>query len=392
VTARRTYALWAATRLALLVLLYLPRVGGHTLFGDLGHYKAWGDGFVHWTRVPYRDFGWEYPPGALLVIGPPGLVMAAYSGIFIALMIVADLGVVVALRRLGARLGSNHGLWLWLGSVLLLGPIAYTRYDTVSSLLAVLALLGIAAGMPLAAGLALGGGIAMKLWPALLLLVVPFAAQRRKVLLGTGAVLAASVLVVLAMGGARHGAETFSRHTGRGLQVESIAATPLVIAERGGADISIDLHQSSGSWDLTGTGVATALTTTSVLSALALVVIGAMFLWVRRRPELWLDLPAAALLVLTVTDKVLSPQYQLWLLGLLAAALCRRGSALVPAAVLVALSVPLTQVVYPVYYRDLVHGHGLVVVVVLALRNALLVAATIVAVVRLWLAGRTATP
>lgn len=388
-TRRKAYALWAATRIALLVMLFLPRVGGHTLYGDIGHYKIWADGLVHWTRVPYRDFGWEYPPGAALVIGPPGLVMAAYSGIFVALMIAADLAVLETLRRLALRLGSDCGLWLWLGGVLLLGPVAYTRYDTVASLLAVLTLAGVAAGAPVLAGLALGGGIVVKLWPALLLLVVPFARERRRLLLSTGAVLAVSVLAVLAIGGAKHGAETFTRHTKRGLQVESIAATPVVIAERAGADVSIDLHESSGSWDLTGTGVAAALKATSALSALALLAIGALFLRVRRRPETWPDLPATALLLLTVSDKVLSPQYQLWLLGLLAAALCRRGSPLALPGLLVVISCALTQVVYPVYYRDLVHGHGLVVVTALAVRNALLVAATLIAVVRVW---RTATP
>jgi hypothetical protein len=52
----------------------------------------------------------------------------------------------------------------------------------------------------------------------------------------------------------------------------------------------------------------------------------------------------------------------------------------------------LVLVVYPAFYKDLVNGEGLVVVVALVARNAVLVAATVLAVVRLWqsLAGEQA--
>lgn len=389
-TRRTTYLAWVATRLVLFVLLVTPRVGGHILFGDAAHYEVWARGILHGHPLPYRDFGWEYPPLAALVIVPPGLVPHGYSIAFVALMVGVDLAMTTALLRLARRLGSDRGLVLWLAGVLLLGPLAYTRYDSFSSLLAVLAALALAAGTPLLAGVAIGGGIAAKLWPAVLLLSLPLVREWRRVLLGCGAVLAAMLLLVLSIGGARHGAETLTKHTTRGLQVESVAATPVVVAQRAGADVHIAFYKSSGSWDLTGTGVAAALDATKVLNAAALVVI-ALLLWrVRRRPELWLDLPATALLLLAVTDKVLSPQYELWLLGLLAAALCRRDSPLVPAAFVVAVTAPLTQLIYPVGYHDLVHGRGVVVVVVLAIRNAFLVVATALAVVRLWQAGRTA--
>jgi hypothetical protein len=391
VTERSPYKLWAISRAVLLVMLALPVVGRRPMFGDLHHYEFWAHGIVHWTRVPFRDFGWEYPPGAALVIAPPGFVPAIYDQAFIALMVLADLGMVVALRRLGHRLGSQRGTWLWIAGVTALGPVAFARYDTVSSLLAVLTIGAVLAGAPVLAGVALGGGVVMKLWPALLLVLVPFVPQWRRMLLAAGAVVAATVLVVLAIGGARHGGETFTKHTVRGLQVESIAATPLVVAQRSGADIAIDAHVSSGSWDLSGPGVAAALTATSIATALAVLAIGVLTLRVRRTPERWLDLTVACLLLLTVADKVLSPQYLLWVFGLLCAALCRRDSVLYPTAVVMVVVAALSQVVFPMYYRDLVDGTGLVVVAVLTIRNVLLVAATGLAVTRVWRA-RTATP
>lgn len=392
-TTRRTYLIWAVTRIAMLSMLPFAAVGWKRLYGDIGHYRVWAEGIAHWTRVPYRDFGWEYPPGATAVMTPPVLFGHLYRKAFIALMVGVDLGVLVALRRLAARLGSQRGVLLWLGCVALLGPMAFTRYDSVASLLAILTLSAVAAGAPLLAGVLLGGGVVVKLWPVVLLVAVPFVTGRRRLLLGAGAVLAATVLAVLAIGGARHGTETLTRHTNRGLQVESIVATPLVVAERAGSPIDISFYETSGSWDMTGPGVAGALAAAKVLTVVAVAAVAVLVARTRRRPDLYADLAFTALLLLTVSEKVLSPQYELWLFGLLAAALCRRGSPLGPVALLVAATAPLTQLVYPVYYRDLVNGQGLLVVVALVARNALLVAAAVTAVTLLWRATRrSATP
>ncbi len=390
-TDRKPWKVWAVSRGILLLMLALPVVGQHTLYGDLARYQHWADGIVHWTRLPFRDFGWEYPPGAALVIAPPGFVSDVYDAVFITLMLAADLAMVVTLRRLGTRLGSQRGTYLWIAGVTLLGPVVFTRYDTVSSLLAVLALSGVAAGAPVAAGLALGGGIVVKLWPALLVVVVPFAAQRRRLIVAAGAVVVVTVLAVLSIGGARHGSETFTKHTRRGLQVESIAATPIVLAQRAGADVDISAHVSSGSWDVTGTGASVALEATSVASALALALIGVLVLRVRRNPERWLDLAATSLLLVAVSGKVLSPQYELWLLALFAAAVCRPDSPMWPTGLLLVVTAGLSQVVYPMNYHDLVDGSGLFVVGVLVLRNVLLLLATVYAVMRVW-QGRSATP
>ena len=382
-TRGRLWAAWAATRAVMFLLLVLPRVGGPTLFGDMRHYERWAEGIRDWSSVPYRDFVWEYPPGAALVITPPAW-FGSYQRVFVLLMLACDALVVYALVRLADRLGSDRGPWLWVGGILLLGPIAFTRYDSVSALLAVVAMLGLAAAAPIAAGLALGGGIVMKLWPAVLLVVLPFVPRPRRVLAATGAALLATVVAVLATGGGEHGGELVRRHTGRGLQVESLVATPVVIAERAGADVDISLHPSSGSWDVTGTGEHLALNASTLLTAAALALILALAVRARRRPETYLDLAAVALLLLTVTGKILSPQYLIWLFAVLAAALCRRGSPLgVPAAV-VAASAVLTQAVYPVWYSDLVNGEGLLVVVALTVRNVLLLVAAVLAVRALW--------
>ena len=381
---RALWAAWAATRALLLALLAAPRVGGPSLFRDVERYEVWGRGIAEWSRLPYRDYGWEYPPGAALVVTPPAFAGDAYAAVFVALMVVADLLVLLGLVRLGARLGAARGAWLWVAGVTLAGPIVLTRFDTVSALLAVLAVLALAAGAPVAAGLALGGGAVTKLWPAVLLVAVPFVTGRRRLLLAAGAVVVVSVAAVLAVGGGAHGGELFARHSERGLQVESVPATPVVVAQRAGAHVGIDFFPSSGSWDVTGTGAGAALTASAVLTLLALAAVALLAWRARRAPEAWPDVVATALLLVTVAGKVLSPQYALWLLALLAAALCRRGSPLLVPAAIVAGAGVLTQFVYPAYYGDLVNGGGAVVVAVLALRNVLLVVATALAVRGVW--------
>lgn len=385
---RSPVAGWLATRLGLLVMLVLPRVGAGKTSSDVVLYERWGRGILDWSSVPYRDFGWEYPPGAALVLAPPGLAGDAYPLAFVVLMLLADAAVLAVLLRLAGQLGSARGPWLWVFGIAAMGPLLLARYDTVAALLALLALLAITSGAPVAAGVALGGGVATKLWPAVLLVVVPFVQGWRRLLAALAATLAVTVLAVLAVGGAAHGGETFSRHAERGLQSESVAATPLIVAQRLGANVRIGFDHAAGSWDMSGTGSDLALAVSTAATVTAFGVI-ALFAWrVRCRPEAWLDLAAVALLLLAVTGKVLSPQYLIWLLAMLGAALCRRGSPLGRAAVLVAAAGAFGQVVFPAFYDDLVIRDGVLVVAALVIRNALLVAATAVAAQALWAATR----
>ena len=388
-TKMRTLGVWAATRVVVLTMLVLPRVGGLALFQDPKRYRAWGEGIAHWTSVPYRDFAWEYPPGAAAVVTPPAFFGEAYHVVFLALMVLADILTLLVLIRLGERLGSNRGVWIWIIGTAFMGPLIYTRYDMASALLAVVALAAVAAGTPFVAGLWLGAGIITKLWPAVLAVMLPFVQGTRRIVAGTAVVLAVTAVAVLSIGGAEYGSAMFGRHTARGLQVESLAATPVVVMHRAGAAVDISYTRSSGSWDVTGTGAAAALYASSMLTLLALLVIAVLVWRVRQAPELWLDLAATALLLLTVTGKVLSPQYVIWLLAVFGAALCRRDSPLLVPAALIAGTTVLGQVVYPAYYPDLVSSDGYVVVAALILRNLALAVAAILAVRIVWRCAAT---
>ena len=94
---------------------------------------------------------------------------------------------------------------------------------------------------------------------------------------------------------------------------------------------------------------------------------------------------AAAVALWAVLGKVLSPQFLLWLLPLVALVVGRRPSKLALPLVLVA-ALGLTQAVYPGRYDDLV-GLGTLPIVLLLARNALLVALAAALLLRLYREG-----
>ena len=60
---------------------------------DTPLYERYGDAIVHGGKVPYRDFGVEYPPGALLAFAAPSLIASSgdfplYARLFEGLMLV----------------------------------------------------------------------------------------------------------------------------------------------------------------------------------------------------------------------------------------------------------------------------------------------------------------
>jgi len=128
------------------------------------------------------------------------------------------------------------------------------------------------------------------------------------------------------------------------------------------------------------------------LSTLALVICVLAIVWLlwraTRRDLREIDLVtalAATMLAAVVFGKVVSPQYLAWLLPLALLVPGRRG---VVAASAFTLALPITQLVFPLLYRDMVERSAPLPVGLLLARNVLL----IVALVAAWpggAAGRT---
>ncbi|MFG3187323.1 glycosyltransferase 87 family protein [Streptomyces omiyaensis] len=384
-------AVWLLTRVGMLVLLAGDSLG----IGGVGHevqllYRYWYGLFADGTFPP-SDPTWQYPPGAGLVIMAPGLLMPwlGYTQAFIALTLLADAAVTLGLA-LADRSRLTHGAWYWVCALPLLLHLPLARYDVQATALAVLALLLLKGRSPAAhrlGGALAGLGAMVKVWPALALIGTPRGRTTREAWTAA-AVTAVTLLGVLALCFSE--SLGFLRQQGaRGIQIESLGGTALALA--GAAGIWPGAPEIRyGAYEYTGPYVST-------LGHLFLLLTVTALLWLvlwRLRATRWsdatpLDAALAAVLLFTVTSRVISPQYLVWLLGLAAVCLTSRRTVMRPVALLLLPAAALSSLAYPVLYAEVVAGTP-VGLTVMVLRNALLLAAAAAAAHRLWRA--TVTP
>ncbi len=339
--------------------------------GDLYVYGSYQD-LLHRGLVPFRDFDFEYPPGALLPLWLAGDDDVVLSLLMLACALVCQWA---AWAVGGARAG-----WAMVALPPVAGALVRTHFDLFPEALAMAGLALVVARVPRRGAVELGLALLAlatmtKLWPAALAAVAVVWLHGRGEARAAYRGAATFVAVVLACGipfAALGGfPETMVRfHLDRPVQIESTAATVLEIA--GGSRVTGDpvRHDRFKSNGLDG-GAADAV---AALSSLALVAAGLAILWlVWRRPSTGALVHAALAITLAFVafSKVLSPQYVLWLLPL-AAVSYGRGARLGPA--LVALASLATQLWFPRHYFDVVFQHGWAVVAV-GVRNALLLAA-----------------
>ncbi|MGY1435158.1 glycosyltransferase 87 family protein [Streptomyces reniochalinae] len=387
---------WVATRAVLLAFVFkvFTVPGGMDITSDVSViYHGWFERLSA-GAFPSQDVTWQYPPAAALVILSPGLLagLLGYASAFFVLACVADAAVLALLlygvRRRNPRdaradaAGPRHraGVWAWVAGVPLLGPTAYARYDLMVTALAVAALLA-AARHPRMCGVLAGLGAMVKVWPVLLLLGTRRGRTTRTVwLTALATVLAVAAGFAAAMPGSL---DFLAGQRGRGTEVESVGSLALHAA-RYFFDWDGQVLLRYGSMEFVGPGV-------WLVTDAAMVVTGACFGWLllwRLRARTWApdtmaQASLAAVLVFVVTSRVLSPQYLIWLVGLAAVCLTLHTGRQALPAWLVLAATGLTQLEFPVWFTDVVGGEG-PGLLALAVRNALLVAAAVLACARLW--------
>src|SRR6266545_4363434 len=293
-TTRRRLAAAGLGCALFVVACALPRVG---LFrGHLGTslFQSYGDRTLA-GEVPYRDFSLEYPPGALPAFVVPSLGPAGdYDTWFMAFE---------------ALCGCS--------SAALVGLVARMRAAAYCAL----------------APLALGPGTAAKVFPVVLvplaLLHVGRRAARRCVVwfVGTASLIVAPFLV-LGPGGIRFSVE---RQLGRALQLETVYSSALLALHSAGA-YAPRVRFGHGSWNLSG-GLPDTLVVLSTALQLG-AVCGVWILYARGpRTRNRLVLAAAAAVAAWIAfGRVLSPQFLLWLVPLVALAFAWRHALLLLAA------------------------------------------------------------
>jgi glycosyl transferase family 87 len=374
------------------VVCALPHVGIFRGRIDTSIFQSYGDRTLH-GEVPYRDFSLEYPPGALPAFVVPSLGPARdYSTWFSAFEVAAGLACIlfVALamavpavpdRRLFAAV-SITAL-----APLALGPLALHRYDLYAAAFAIGAVAAFVHGRRRLGFVALGLGTAAKIFPIVL---VPLAylqvarevggREARRGLAAFAVALGVVVLpfVALAPGGVRF---SITRQTGRALQIETLGSSVLLVAHAVGG-YAAHPKFGAGSWNLAGSLPDALAALESVLQLLAWLLVVIVFARGSRGREQLLVGSAAAVAVWILFGKVLSPQYLLWLVPLVALCVGRRPAKLAFPVGLVA-AVGLTHAVYPNRYDELIRLDSLPIAL-LAARNALLIALTAALVARLY--------
>ncbi|NUL07103.1 DUF2029 domain-containing protein [Streptomyces lunaelactis] len=375
-------AVWAATRIAMLLLLIVDRLGDSGVAGEVHTlYRSWYEQLSQ-GAFPLDDVTWQYPPGAALVFLSPGtLPWLTYFQAFVALTLLADAVVTLALSRAGVQ-----GAWMWVCGLPLLLHLPFARYDVLVTAIAVVALLAMP-GRPRLGGALAGLGAMIKVWPLLTVLGTPRGRTTRAAWLSAAAS-AAALFAALTLG-FTHTLDFLRQQGARGVQIESLGGTALQLARKAGWAGKVSYQY--GAFEFTGPYVSSVARLSLLLTAVAL---GWLLLW-RVRARHWttatpFDASLAAVLIFTVTSRVISPQYMVWLLGLAAVCLTSRHTTQRPVALLLLPAAALSTLAYPLLYQDVLDGTPLGVLL-MVVRNGLLVTAAALSCRRLWTATATRT-
>jgi len=308
---------------------------------------------------------------------------------------------VVVFALLMAVLDAAFAVWLWQGHSKVaalfwmafgfcLGPLIWFRYDLLAGVVVGVAVFLLARRPSLSGALiALGAGI--KLWPALLIAAAAGtdAASRRR-LLGFGGAGLGLALASLWSGGLVRLVSPLTWQSGRGLQIESVWATPLMWLRGFGVNPPWLVEMSAynafevfGPW----AGNLQRLSDLSMVVGVGFAALVGLACLTQRPLAAHHRAMAcvAIVLVMLTCNKTLSPQYLSWLGAVVAAWLGlsprgQRARASFFALASLALATA-TQYVYPIAYGGLIGNPGAepVVTAVLVARNLALAGLTLLA-------------
>ena len=261
--------------------------------------------------------------------------------------------------------GSVRAALFWILYIGACGPIVWFRFDILTAAAVALACLWLTRH-PVVSGALVGLGAAIKLWPALLILPMATpdplhrsAARSR----GLGFIILGGLLGLasLVLGGWYRSVSPITWQSDRGLQIESIPATPIHVLRAWTTDTSWTLMLSPyNAIELYGPATEHLLRVSTVLT-LGSILLTVLLTWrlfrnvpadSRHHPQAVLLCVLAIVLATIVANKTLSPQYIQWLAGPLAACLALpmerwlKRPLLATSALLFGVAI-LTQYTYP---------------------------------------------
>jgi hypothetical protein len=354
---------------AIAVLIAVWAVMHHGPYGretiiDTPVYQRYGDAMAD-GKVPYRDFGLEYPPGALPVFAVPalgtggdwdafvdnyGIVMQACGALALLAVAAAALALRASRRRLALALAGPALLPLALGSVFV------SRFDLWPAAITAVAVAAFLFGRWRIGAFVLGLAFVTKVYPGVLLPLALAAAWqargRREAVAVAGWFAGATALVLVPFLALSPSGvwDMVVRQTTRPLQVESLASGILLAAHQA-FDVDIEFRSGHGSQNLAGTLPDVLGSVQTLVQVLVVVALWIGFARGRLDRERLIRGSAALVCAFIAFGKVISPQFLIWLLPLVPLVGGRRG---VRAGVLLLAACLLTQAWFPFRYWDLV--------------------------------------
>jgi hypothetical protein len=334
-------------------------------------------------KMPYRDFSMEYPPFSLLPMLLPAVVAGTANKLAYVMAVVIEniayilVSVVLVYRLLEGEFNRSRARRGGLQHLLLvgiLGIILLWRYDAFVALLCVLSLSSFTREKMLAAGVWAGLAVAAKLIPLLLVAVLAgnLLARRRipdlvRLGVGCGAALAAVFGPILLLAGGK--ALVFvTYHAQRGVQIESLHGGLLLLTQTlGGPAIRVVFN--FGAFHLDSPWATALLPWTAPLALLVIVAaLVRAFVLLREQggsARLTGSMIFLVLLVFTLSNKVMSPQYLIWMVPFAPFLRARQFA-------LYAVICALTLLIYPLTYSHLLQMQA-GSVLLLNVRNGLMI-------------------
>ena len=286
-------------------------------YGQLGSHLRAGE-------IPYRTLYVEYPPGALPVFLAPSVDQGNYVELFKVLMTVLGCAAIVATAVTATAVGRSVG-WLAVAvaplavAPVLLGSVFLNRFDTWPMFLTAVALAVLLRGRPAAGSVGFALSVVTKIYAlaALPVVAVYIARTAGRAVLKRAAVafaaVVALVMVPFALVGPGGLAFSFYVQVTRHLEIESLAGSALLVADRLGLYDARIVDGTPGSRDLAGALPTSVGIASAIVEVAAIAAVSWWFAKGSSGPRRFVAAFAAALVGYVAFGKVLSPQYLVWL-------------------------------------------------------------------------------
>lgn len=385
---------------------------------DLLLYQDW----IHKATAsgPGLSYDWVYPYLAALPMRMSVLVIdvlsttprignlpnvhaaLAWFPLFATLTLLAILILLITTR--GHR-RAFAAAWLWIGFMLALGPISWTRIDVIATALAAMSVGLLAAPtyrktlspttqrvLLIAAVVLAVVGAWIKIWPVALVLTLAVVTPpnftirlSRTITLITAAATNLAIIAagILAGGSLQHMLSFVTTQNDRGLQLEGVFSSPwLAGAVSNQPGFSIYLNEAISTYEVKGPGSSSILALLSPLLLLTILLIAALAVRADRRqhPDLFTWVFLATTTSLIVFNKVGSPQFVSWLAVPLLAGILLSSSRWLTPGVTIFLIAELTR--YSMQYFYLTYNQPLAAALTIT-RNILEIVLLIYALTRI---------